>query len=532
MQALFDAVLLVGSDLELATVLHRITEAAADLADARYAALGVLGEDGSVAEFVAVGIDEHTRAALGAPPRGHGVLGLLVREPQALRLDDLGQHPASVGFPAGHPPMTTFLGVPVRVRDEVFGNLYLTEKRGGGPFDAQDEAVVSALAAAAGVAVENARLYDAARAREGWLQASAEVSTTLLSGTDVEDVLKLLARRARELSGAGGAFVALPITDRHLLVEVIDGEPGVSVGAAFDVEQSACGRVLQSGEVLSMAGPDATTLLGGGEAAAVIVVPLGPPEATRGVLGLTICAGQTPVGAASLAELRQFATHATVALQVAERRRDAERLTVLEDRDRIARDLHDLVIQQLFATGMQLESAVRLVERPEAAERLRRAVDDLDTTIREIRSTIYGLQSTSVEQPPSLRARLLHVIDAGAGQLAFAPAMRLSGLVDTAVPPAVAEHLLAVVRESLSNVARHAEATQVDVRLEVHSGDDGASLRLVVQDDGRGLPAEPPQRSGLANLADRAAQLGGNCVVRGRPSGGVEVIWEVPLSHE
>jgi signal transduction histidine kinase len=172
------------------------------------------------------------------------------------------------------------------------------------------------------------------------------------------------------------------------------------------------------------------------------------------------------------------------------------------------------------------------VERPEAAERLRRAVDDLDTTIREIRSTIYGLQSTSVEQPPSLRARLLHVIDAGAGQLAFAPAMRLSGLVDTAVPPAVAEHLLAVVRESLSNVARHAEATQVDVRLEVHSGDDGASLRLVVQDDGRGLPAEPPQRSGLANLADRAAQLGGNCVVRGRPSGGVEVIWEVPLSHE
>jgi signal transduction histidine kinase len=230
-----------------------------------------------------------------------------------------------------------------------------------------------------------------------------------------------------------------------------------------------------------------------------------------------------------LAELRQFATHATVALQVAERRRDAERLTVLEDRDRIARDLHDLVIQQLFATGMQLESAARLVERPEAAERVRRAVDDLDTTIREIRSTIYGLQSTFVEQPVSLRARLLDVIDAGAEQLTFVPSMRLSGLVDTAVPPTVAEHLLAVVRESLSNVARHAQATQVDVTLAVESGTDGAGLRLVIQDDGRGLPVEQGRRSGLANLADRAAQLGGSFGVLDRPSGGVEVIWEVPL---
>ena len=199
---LLEAVLAVGSDLDLQTVLRRITEAAVTLVDAEYGALGVVGQDGGLTQFLTVGVDEQTRARIGPLPRGHGILGLLIRDPKTLRLDDFGQHPDAFGFPPGHPPMKTFLGVPVRVRGEVFGNLYLTEKRGGSPFDDEDESVVLALAAAAGVAVENARLYDAARRRELWLQAGAEISTALLSGSDPEEVLQLLTDRAHELAGA------------------------------------------------------------------------------------------------------------------------------------------------------------------------------------------------------------------------------------------------------------------------------------------------------------------------------------------
>ena len=516
---LLEAVLAVGSDLDLHSVLRRIVEAAVTLVDAEYGALGVISEDGTaLSQFLVVGVEPELVAKIGSLPEGHGVLGQLIRDPHPLRLNDLAHHPESFGFPPNHPPMHTFLGVPIRVRDAVFGNLYLTEKHGGAGFDDEDEAVVQALAAAAGVAIQNARLYSETRQREQWLSASSEVSTALLSGTEPEEVLALVARRAREVTGAELVFVALPLDSGRLLVEVADGE-GADVlrGRLVEEATSPLSAVVTGGETRHLAAGE----LG---ASAGIAVPLGgaggPARGALGLLGLVTSDEPTV-----LRTLGSFAAQAAVALELAERRRDAERYAVFADRDRIARDLHDLVIQRLFATGMQLEGAARLIsERPEeASARVHRAVDDLDGTIRELRSTIYGLQAPQ-EGPPSLRALVLQVVDAGTEQLGFAPSLRLDGLLDTLVPPAVAEHLLAALRESLSNAARHARATSVEVLVAVRDG----AVVLQVTDNGVGIPADG-RRSGLGNLATRAAELGGELRLGRRDEGGTALTWVVPL---
>ena len=523
-RALLEAVLAVGSDLDLQTVLRRIAEAASTLVDAQYAALGVVGGDGQLSQFITVGVDEQARARIGPPPRGHGILGLLIRDPRPVRLDDLGADAAAYGFPPGHPPMSSFLGVPIRVRGAVFGNLYLTEKRGGGSFDDEDEAVVLALATAAGVAIENARLYAAARRRALWLRASADISTRLLGGADPEQVLHLVAEQTRHITGAATCLVALPSAGR-LLVEVADGAHADAWrGQVLAVDGHPCEDVLRAGATAVLTGDEAATVLPGRPVRSALLVPLGAPQAAPGVLVLLSAVDDAGLAEVAGDELRTFAGQAALALELAERRRDADRLVVFEDRDRIARDLHDLVIQRLFATGMQLETAARLIERPEAASRVRRAVGELDTTIREIRSTIYALTTVPSDEPTSLRGRLFEVVDGGAEQLGLTPSVRLTGLVDTSVPDEVAEHLLAVLREALSNAARHAAATRVDVSLEV-----GQHLVLTVRDDGAGLPPELASRSGLANLAARATRLGGTFDVQSAPGAGTELRWSVPL---
>jgi signal transduction histidine kinase len=497
---LLDAVISIAGDLDLQTVLHRIAEVAADLVDAEYAALGVISADGTaLSQFLVVGVDDQMVARIGSLPAGHGVLGRLITDPRPLRLDNLADHPDSFGFPPNHPPMRTFLGVPIRVRDVVFGNLYLTEKRGGAAFDDGDEAIVLALAAAAGVTIQNARLYTETRQRERWLEASSEVSTALLSGTDPEDVLALVAQRAREVTGAELALVALPVGGDRLVIEVADGK-----GA-----EDQRGRLLDR---IDLPLDDGLTVpMGGGD------------DGPRGVLVVTGLAG-LDIAVVTRA-LGSFAAQAAVALELAERRRDAERFAVFEDRDRIARDLHDLVIQRLFATGMQLEGAARLVtDRPAEAEaRVRRAVDDLDDTIRELRSTIYGLQAPADERS-SLRALLMQVVDAGAEQLGFAPSLRMDGLLDTLVPVAVSEHLLAALREALSNAARHARASMVEIAIAVRDDE----VLLEVADNGAGM-SDTGRRSGLANLAARAAQFGGTLVVESAPGRGTRLQWRVPL---
>ncbi len=525
---LLDAVLTIASDLDLQAVLRRIIEAATRLVDARYGALGVIGNDGALSHFITVGIDDETIARIGPYPRGHGILGLLIRHPEPLRLHDLGQHPDSYGFPAHHPPMRSFLGVPIRTRGSVYGNLYLTEKAGGGDFDEEDESIVFALAAAAGVAIDNARLYAETSRRESWLTASAQVTTALLSGGEPDDVLRLVAERARDLVSADLAAIALPLGD-SLAVEVAEGELAEQLrGVRVDRVESLIGSVFQNGEALVVAdvrGDPRTQLTRfvRAELGPAMFVPLRAGGGTRGVLCVANHAGGREFGSTEQSVLDGFAGQAALALELARQRRETEQLSLYRDRDRIARDLHDLVIQRLFATGMQLESSMRYMTRPEASEHVRRAVDDLDMTIKEIRSTIYALQRQDRGAPRNLRGRLVSLIEEYTPAFGFTPGLRFDGLVDTRVSPTIGENVLAVVREALSNAVRHSKASHVDVTVAV----DETHVAVSVLDDGIGLP-EQSHRSGLANLQARAEGLGGAFTAAAAPDGGTEISWRVP----
>ncbi|MGW2590201.1 GAF domain-containing protein [Streptomyces sp. NPDC001515] len=537
LNGLLDAVMSVGRELDLPHVLRGIVEAAVSLVDARYGALGVIGNDERLAEFLPVGIDDEVREQIGALPSGHGILGELIRHPVPLRLRELSEHPSSYGFPAHHPPMRSFLGVPIRVRDEVFGNLYLTEKRGALDFDEEDEAVVSTLAVAAGIAIENARLYGEGRRRQQWLAASSDFTSALLSGAAEAEVLEGMLEQAVDIVGADlGAFylvgpngelagsialgegaeahrgIVLPNCQGTLAAEALAGDGLVTVA---DVEADA--RITQQPERWQGFGP-------------AVAVTIGTKEKLSGVLVLARHRGRPVFTGAEVTALPSFAGQAALALELADRRRDAEQMSLLEDRDRIARDLHDLAIQRLFATGMTLQSARPFVEHPEGAERLNRAIDDLDATIKIIRSTIFGLREhETAGGPPKLRSRVLRAVDDARRPLGFAPAVRMEGLIDTEVAEEVADHVVAVIGEALSNVARHARATQVEAAVVADAG----MLTVTVTDDGVGLP-EGIRRSGLRNLAERAERLGGALSVsrRPKPHGGTVLEWRVPLLPE
>jgi len=536
MHGLLEAVVAVGGHLDVEMVLQKIVEAAVNLVDARYGALGVIGEDQELIEFVPVGVGEAEIAAIHHWPEGRGLLGLLIREPRPLRLADISKHQASYGFPPGHPPMRSFLGAPIRVRDDVFGNIYLTEKKGGGEFDEDDEAVLIALAAAAGVAVENARLYDEARRQQRWLRASGEVTSRLLSGTEPDEVLSLIAELARELSGADLVVLALPERDgRALVIEYAtgDGADG-AIGLVLPREESLSGHVMATGEPVSLAdfGRDNRTAREAREElnlGPAVVVPLGTAGNVRGVLTAGRAPGRQPFAPAAAEMVATFAAQAAVAVELAEHRKESERLSVFEDRDRIARDLHDLVIQRLYATGMSLEGAMPLIARPEVATRLRTAVDAMDETIKDIRATIFALQARTSDKPPSTRARILAVADEMSGPLGFAPSLRLSGPLDDVITRELAEQLLNALREALSNAARHAKAGRVDVTIEASGGNGaGGHVVLRVRDDGVGIGGSV-RRSGLRNLSERAQQFGGAMQVEPTAGGGTELEWRVPL---
>ncbi|MFF3110951.1 GAF domain-containing protein [Kitasatospora sp. NPDC057904] len=530
--SLLEAVLAVGRDLELSQALKHIVEAAVTLVDAEYGALGVIGEDQRLSRFIPVGVSDEQVKLIGALPSGHGILGELIRHPEPLRLTRIADHPASYGFPADHPPMNSFLGVPIRIRGNVFGNLYLTEKRGGGGFDAEDESVLATLAVAAGVAIDNARLYARARQREHWLEASAEVTSRLLSGSAEQEVLDLLLARATEIAGADLAVVAVPLPGSHELEVRIAVGLGAEEhrGLVLPVEGSFAGAAVRTaGLVVSpdvqkdpriTAGPPRWEGLG-----PAVAVPIGTTErGVRGVLMLARAAGAPLFDEGESGPLLGFANQAAVAMELAERRRDSEQVALLQERDRIARDLHDLAIQRLFATGMTLQGATRFIEHPEATDRVLRAIDDLDETAKTIRATIFGLRlRESGPAAVGLRARLVVVVERAARAFGFTPALRMTGLLDVAVPAEIADATVAVLEEALSNAARHAEANAVEASI-----DAGTSLTLTVTDDGVGLP-EGGRRSGLANLADRASALGGTFTARTRPEGGTELVWRVPL---
>ncbi|WP_327318809.1 sensor histidine kinase [Streptomyces sp. NBC_01235] len=532
MRTLLDAVLAVGSDLELEVVLRRIVESAVALVDARYGALGVLGEEGTIKQFITVGIDEKTIARIGNYPRGEGILGQLIRHPEPLRLANLADHPASVGFPAGHPPMTSFLGAPVRVRDEVFGNLYLTDKQGGAEFDADDEAVLRTLAAAAGVAIDNARLYDDARRKQQWLAASDELTRSLLAGLDPAEVLASVAATVRELAGADLVTLAVPVGDSgELVVEVASGTREEEVRGLVLPVTTLASKVFATGETVTSDAVSADPRADGGSSSVVdlgpaFYVPLGTPDHVRGVLLVANVAGGRAFPDTVVDMVTGFGNQAALTLEVAEHRQDAERMLVLSDRDRIARDLHDLVIQRLFAGALTLQSTLgRVADRPQVGERIQRVVNDLDDTIKVIRSTIYGLRENDRSRGGGLRAKLVEATDRAAEALGFTPALRMTGLLDTNVPTEYAEHLLAVLGEALSNVARHAHAGAVDVSVDVIEG----TLRLRVTDNGHGIDPGVTRRSGLANLRRRAEDLGGSFDASSNQPSGTILSWAVPL---
>ena len=538
MRGLLEAVVAIGSGLDLESTLRRIVEAAAELVDATYGALGVIGEDKRLAEFIPVGLSRDEIGRIHHWPEGRGLLGLLIDDPRPLRLADIATHPASSGFPDGHPPMRSFLGVPVRVRDEVFGNLYLTGKRSGGEFTEDDEAVLVALGAAAGVAVENARLYEAARRQQRWIQASAEVTTRLLSGSEPTEVLADVTRRARELSGADLAVLALPDDEgRRLTITYADGDGADAArGLVLPTGQSLSGRVLATGEQVNSADFAADERAAQAARGAMsqigpaVLFPLGVPGNVRGVLTVGRRHGSPPFPPAQADVAASFAAQAGVALELAATRAEAERLSLYEDRDRIARDLHDLVIQRLYATGMSLEGTMPMITKPEVASRITNAVDAMDETIKEIRSAIFALQARDSVGQPDLRADIVAVVEEMTPMLGFAPSLRLGAGLGGQVSPEVADQALAALREALSNTARHASASQVDVTVDV---DQRGILAVQVTDNGTGLPADG-RRSGLRNLADRADKLGGELrlgpAVPGATSPGTRLEWRIPLS--
>ncbi|GAA4682081.1 GAF domain-containing protein [Pseudonocardia yuanmonensis] len=527
MQSLLDAVLAVAAGLELEATLRRIVQSAVDLVDARYGALGVLAPDGSISRFIDVGLHPGVRETLGPPPTGKGLLGQLILEPHSLRLADLTAHPSSVGFPANHPPMHSFLGVPVRVRDSVYGNLYLTEKVGGGEFTADDEVVLHALAAAAGIAVQNADLFEQGRQRQHWLEALGEVRGEVLAGASDEEVLRLVAVRTLELTASTAAVVLLgPDEDGRYALGGSAGRPlglpetGIRAGADLDEVAESRSPVLAGSPVafLDHAGSVPADL------GPSVAVPMRSGERVIGVLVALRRTGGEPYRSNEVPLVTSFAEQAALALEIAEKSRAQRQLDVLADRDRIARDLHDHVIQRLFATGLKLQSTLRRAVRPDVQERISQAVDELDETVREIRTSIFDLHGTD-RGGGSVRRRLLDTVDEIVDGSALTPSIRTSGPVDTLVPDDLVPHLLAAVREGTSNAVRHSGGRTVTVTVEA-----GADLVVQIVDDGTGMP-DDVARSGLHNLADRAEELGGTLEVRRRPGGGTRVTWRVPIDH-
>jgi signal transduction histidine kinase len=532
--ALLDAVMAVTADLELGDVLTRIVHSACELVDAKYGALAVLGPDGErVVEFVTQGVTQQEREAIGDPPRGHGVLGLLIREGRARRLPDIAGHPDSYGFPPNHPPMHSFLGTPIRIRDEVFGNLYLTEKQGAAEFSPDDEAILVALAAAAGIAIDNARQYDKSRQQRRWLATTGAVTQLFLEGDDESSAMRFLAQRTWELSQAQLTMVALYDDDGDLVVRAVQAAEPQDAGGS----KSALGTVLRKRHwrelvasrepVLLLTRPgdlrtDGLTndvrALGASDAygpTALLPITVGDDEI--GVLAVAWAAASEPFVGDVVPPLAALAQQMGLALVAARGQQDRSRVALLEDRDRIARDMHDHVIQRLFATGLSLQSTSRLAEHPTVRARLDEAVDNLDAAIKDIRQTIFELHRAKPTR--ELREEIADLVRGSTQTLGFVPDLTIEGRLDS-LTAALEADLVAVVREGLANVVRHAKASSVSVRITING-----TIQIEVADDGIGVPPTAVQ-SGLANLRERAESHGGSLSLRARTPRGTALVWE------
>ncbi|MFE3445174.1 GAF domain-containing protein [Nocardia sp. NPDC059180] len=531
MDRLIEAMLVITAGLDLDNTLRSIVHTAIELVDARYGALGVREADKSsktLSEFVYEGIDDRTRVLIGDLPRGHGVLGLLFEQPKPIRLADMSQHPSSVGFPPHHPPMHTFLGVPVQVREEIFGNLYLTEKAGGQEFTADDEVVVQALAAAAGTAIANARLYEESQVRQQWLEATQEVATAVLAHEAPGDVLQLITERALALTLSAAAYLALPEDPDTPTEEVTElvimsaaGTGTDMIGVRIPVRWSAPDLTFQR-----IAGSSTADDLQSGSGTADASIETSQLRAGQSVIGVLVTvrpADMAVLDSTGRRMMTAFADQAALAVQLADTQRRMRELDVVSERDRIARDLHDHVIQRLFAVGLSLQGTVQRARAPEVKSRLADTINDIQSIVQDIRHSIFDLHASSTAETPVLRKRLHALVGEMTAETDLRTSIRLSGPVSV-LSPTMFDHVEAVLREALSNVVRHARASAVSVKLTI--GDD---VFLEVIDDGVGLPDIIERHSGLANMAARTEEAGGTFGVEPNPSGGTILRWSVPM---
>jgi signal transduction histidine kinase len=513
----------ITGELSLQAVLRNTVEAARELASARYAALGTIGVDGGLDHFLPVGIDPAVAAGIPHRPEGKGLLGALMTDPQPIRLAHLTDDPRSVGFPPGHPRMESFLGVSIHVRGTAFGNLYLAESEKGA-FTAEDEQLVLALAQAAGTAISNALLYDESQRQQRWLAASVEISAKLLADHG-ENPLVLIAQRAVELADADAASLALTADDRaELVVKVaIGGGTDSLIEQRFASGETLGGLAVQIGKPLRTSdNPQRPSLLASViDTGPVMALPLQGTSGMRGVLTVARRTGRRPFSESDLAMAAGFASQASVALELADSRASWEKLALLEDRERIARDLHDHVIQDLFAIGLSLEAVVASLGPEEAAaQRLKERVEDIDRTIRRIRTSIFALRGSLGLLADGLRQQVLDVAEDLTPALGFAPAVSFSGLVDLGTSPDLADDVVAAAREALANVAKHARANSASVAVEMTAG----KIRVTVIDDGVGV-RRTSRSSGIANLRARAEARGGTFTLASGVAGGTVAMW-------
>lgn len=530
LRRLLDAVPHVVGELDLAHVLERIVEAAVELVDARWGALGVIAPDGTLEQFVHVGMAPPEVRAIGNLPEGHGLLGAVIDTGEAIRLPHLGDDPRSVGFPAHHPRMDAFLGVPIQVRDHVFGNLYLTNQDGGPEFSDHDQRLVGSLAAIAAIAIENARLFEQQVRRERWSTALAEVTAALLS-EDTVDVLAVLAERVASVIESELVCVIVADGDDHgepmLRVDTARGSGADDiVGRRYPAAGTLSGRAIATGALASTdpAEPPSESVVRSGPAAAM-ALPVRAGDDVLGALSVYRSPDSPVFTDAERAMAADFALQAGVAIRLARGRADRARLALIDDRARIARDLHDHVIQRLFGTGLSLQALA--ARTPENADAISAQVDAIDAAIGEIRTAIFALGSRP-EAGGALRHRVLDVAADATPGLANPPLVTFGGPVDLLVTGALADDVLAVVRETLANAARHARATRVEVSVTV----DDDTVTVTVDDDGVGLPATPARASGTRNLEERASRRGGSFVLAARAGGGTRARWTAPTAPE
>ncbi|MFF1834272.1 GAF domain-containing protein [Streptomyces sp. NPDC058231] len=489
---LLESVLSVGTDLGLRATLQQTVDTATRLTGARYGALGVLDpERGTITELFTSGLTDAERARIGAFPDGHsGLLGVLIEEPRPLRCDDLTADPRSSGVPPGHPGMRSFLGAPIRVSQEVFGNLYLTGK-GTEHFTDTDVALLRVLASQAGIAIANARLYETVRQRERWIEGAAAVTTALLSGTNAADALMTVAEQARILADAAAGVILQPTGNggMEIVTASTPDDPVGIVGTTIEpgspvLEQLLGGEPVFIGD--SATDPRMTTHVRS-RFGPSMMLPLQSGGRLIGTLALPRRRGGAPYTSVDRLLACQFASQAALALVLADAQQNREQLAVYEDRDRIARDLHDLVVQRLFATEMMLESTRRRAAAAETDELLGRAVDELDSTIQEVRTTIFALQQPPAEAPTTFRGRVLRETAGAASVLGFQPSLQFSGAVDTLVRQPAEEQLLGALRGALAAAHRRAGVSAIEVEVDATARlpDGRSAVRLTVADDGR-----------------------------------------------